>query len=96
MAVVGKDFALLEAPSWKLSGRPAWLIWVFIHITTLPRLQETALRVGVQWLWSYFTGQRSSRLITEPAWAAPPAPAKPAPAASEARSVAAAAAQPGR
>jgi hypothetical protein len=22
--------------------------------------------LGVQWLWSYFTGQRSSRLIAEP------------------------------
>ena len=86
MAVVGKDFALLEAPSWKLSGRPAWLIWVFIHITTLPRLQNR-LRVGVQWLWSYFTGQRSSRLITEPAWPAPPAPPRPAPTAADARTV---------
>jgi NADH dehydrogenase len=83
MAVVGKDFALLEAPGLQLSGRPAWLIWAFIHIATLPRLQNR-LRVGVQWLWSYFTGQRSSRLITEPAWPTPPPQINPATAASSA------------
>ena len=65
MAVVGKDFALLQAPHLKLSGRLTWLVWAFLHIATLPRLQNR-LRVGVQWLWSYFSGQRSSRLIAEP------------------------------
>jgi len=64
MAVVGKDFALLEAPGNRLSGRLAWLIWAFIHIAFLPQLQNR-LRVGIQWLWSYWTGQRGSRLITE-------------------------------
>jgi NADH dehydrogenase len=75
MAVVGKNFALLEAPGCKLSGWPAWFVWAFIHIAFLPRLQNR-LRVGVQWLWSYFTGQRGSRLISEPSstvrLAAPP------------------------
>jgi NADH dehydrogenase len=65
MAVVGKGFALLQAPHFRLSGRLTWLVWAFVHIATLPRLQNR-LRVGVQWLWSYFTGQRSSRLIAEP------------------------------
>ena len=64
MAVVGKDFALLEAPGIRLRGRLAWLVWAFIHIGCLPQIQNR-LRVGVQWLWSYCTGQRSSRLITE-------------------------------
>jgi NADH dehydrogenase len=31
---------------------------------TLPQLQNR-LRVQRQWFWSYFTGQRSSRLIDE-------------------------------
>jgi NADH:ubiquinone reductase (H+-translocating) len=64
MAVVGKDFALLQAPGIRMSGRLTWLVWAFVHIGTLPQLQNR-LRVGVQWLWSYFTGQRSSGLITE-------------------------------
>jgi NADH dehydrogenase len=87
MAVVGKDFALLEAPTLKMSGRLAWLIWAFIHIATLPRLQNR-LRVGLQWFWTYFTGQRSSRLIIEPTWPTPPPQSKPAAAPSSARPVA--------
>ncbi|HEX3364159.1 NAD(P)/FAD-dependent oxidoreductase [Phenylobacterium sp.] len=66
MAVVGKDFAILESSAAKTSGRLTWLVWALVHIATLPRLQNQ-LRVNVQWLWSYFTGQRGSRLIAEPA-----------------------------
>jgi NADH dehydrogenase len=77
MAVVGKDFALLESPGMKMSGRLTWLVWAMVHIATLPRLQNQ-LRVNVQWLWSYFTGQRGARLIAEPVSSPPPRPAQPA------------------
>ncbi|THD79294.1 MAG: NAD(P)/FAD-dependent oxidoreductase [Phenylobacterium sp.] len=77
MAVVGKDFAVLESPVAKISGRLTWLVWALVHISTLPRLQNQ-LRVNVQWLWSYFTGQRGSRLIAEPVSPPPPRPAQPA------------------
>jgi NADH dehydrogenase len=30
---------------------------------------QNRLRVEHQWMWSYFTGQRSSRLIPERPWA---------------------------
>jgi NADH dehydrogenase len=65
MAVVGKNYAVLERGSLRTSGFLTWLAWAFIHILTLPQLQNR-LRVQRQWLWSYFTGQRSSRLIPEP------------------------------
>jgi NADH dehydrogenase len=65
MAVVGKNYAVLERGRLRTSGFLTWLVWVFIHILTLPQLQNR-LRVQRQWLWSYFTGQRSSRLIPEP------------------------------
>jgi NADH dehydrogenase len=64
IAVVGKNFAVLEAGWLRISGFIAWLAWVFVHLMTLPQLQNR-LRVQRQWLWSYFTGQRSSRLISE-------------------------------
>ena len=64
MAVVGKNFALLQSPRVRMSGFLTWGVWAFIHIAFLPRIQNR-LRVNVQWLWSYFTGQRSSRLIAE-------------------------------
>jgi NADH dehydrogenase len=64
MAVVGKNFAVLERGRIRLSGFVTWLIWVFIHVMFLPQLQNR-LRVQRQWFWSYWTGQRSSRLISE-------------------------------
>jgi NADH dehydrogenase len=64
IAVVGKNFAVLEAGWLRISGFVAWLAWAFVHLVTLPQLQNR-LRVQRQWLWSYFTGQRSSRLISE-------------------------------
>jgi NADH:ubiquinone reductase (H+-translocating) len=65
MAVVGKNYAVLERGWLHTSGFLTWLAWAFIHILSLPQLQNR-LRVQRQWLWSYFTGQRSSRLIPEP------------------------------
>jgi NADH dehydrogenase len=64
MAVVGKNYAVLERGSLRLSGFLTFLVWAFIHILSLPQLQNR-LRVQRQWLWSYITGQRSSRLIPE-------------------------------
>ena len=64
MAVVGKNFALLESGRLRMSGFVTWLAWVFLHVMSLPQLQNRR-RVQTQWLWSYFTGQRSSRLIPE-------------------------------
>src|SRR5215831_1303923 len=64
MAVVGKNYAVLERGWLRTSGALTWLVWAFVHILSLPQLQNR-LRVQRQWLWSYFTGQRSSRLIPE-------------------------------
>jgi NADH:ubiquinone reductase (H+-translocating) len=64
MAVVGKNFAVLERGRIRLSGLVTWLMWVFIHVMFLPQLQNR-LRVQRQWFWSYLTGQRGSRLISE-------------------------------
>jgi len=65
MAVVGKNFAILESGHLRMSGFLTWLAWVVLHIMSLPQLQNR-LQVQTQWLWSYFTGQRSSRIIPEP------------------------------
>jgi NADH:ubiquinone reductase (H+-translocating) len=65
MAVVGKNYAVLERGWLRTSGFLTWLVWACVHILSLPQFQNR-LRVQRQWLWSYFTGQRSSRLIPEP------------------------------
>src|SRR6516162_8959220 len=64
MAVVDKNYAVLERGWLHTSGFLTWLVWAFVHILSLPQLQNR-LRVQRQWFWSYFTGQRSSRLIPE-------------------------------
>jgi NADH dehydrogenase len=64
MAVVGKNFAILESGHLRTSGFVTWLVWVLLHLMSLPQLQNR-LRVQMQWLWSYFSGQRSSRIIPE-------------------------------
>jgi NADH:ubiquinone reductase (H+-translocating) len=64
MAVVGKNYAVLERSWLRTSGMLTWFIWAVVHVLSLPQLQNR-LRVQRQWLWSYFTGQRGSRLIPE-------------------------------
>jgi NADH dehydrogenase len=56
---------VLERGSLRTSGFLTWPVWAFVCIVSLPQLQNR-LRVQRQWLWSYFTGQRSSRRIPEP------------------------------
>jgi NADH dehydrogenase len=73
MAVVGKNFAILEAGHLRMSGFVTWMVWAVLHVLALPQLQNR-YRVQTQWLWSYLTGQRSSRLIAEAP--RPVAPAK--------------------
>jgi NADH dehydrogenase len=64
MAVVGKNFAILESGRLRMSGFLTWCAWVVLHVMSLPQPQNK-WRVRIQWVWSYFTGQRSSRLIPE-------------------------------
>jgi NADH dehydrogenase len=64
IAVVGKNFAVMESGRLRLTGLLAWLVWAFVHLMFLPQLQNQR-RVQNQWFWSYLTGQRSSRLVAE-------------------------------
>ena len=62
MAVVGKGFAVLQSGKVHVSGFLAWMAWAGVH---LQFLAQSSLRVSVfvQWVWTYMTGQRGSRLI---------------------------------
>jgi NADH dehydrogenase len=64
MAVVGRNFALLESRRLRMSGYLTWLIWGGIHLLFLPQIQSR-LRVAGQWLWWSLTDQRSSLLLPE-------------------------------
>ena len=62
MAVVGKNFAVLQSGRFRLSGLTAFFAWAAIH---LEFLAQSSLRatVFVQWAWTYITSQPGSRLI---------------------------------
>jgi NADH dehydrogenase FAD-containing subunit len=62
LAVVGKNFAVLQSAGVQLSGFVAWLVWALIHIQFLA---ESSLRVSVflQWALTYLSGKRGARLI---------------------------------
>ena len=62
MAVVGKGFAVLQSGRICLSGFIAWLGWAAVHLEFLAT-SSLRLSVFVQWVWTYLTGQRGSRLI---------------------------------
>jgi len=62
MAVVGRHFAVLEIGGFRWAGFMAWLAWGAVHLFFLSAF-ENRIRVMVQWVWSYFTRQRGSRLI---------------------------------
>ncbi len=65
MAVVGKGFAVLQSGRIKLSGFIPWLAWAAVH---LQYLAQSYLRASVflQWVWTYLSGKRGSRLIITP------------------------------
>ena len=65
MAVVGKGFAVLQSGNFQLSGFAAWLAWAQVHLHFLAQ-RSLRLSVFVQWIWTYFTGQRGSRIIVNP------------------------------
>ena len=62
MAVVGKGFAVLQSGKLQISGWLAWLAWAAVHLEFLGN-SNLRVSVFVQWVWTYLTGQRGSRII---------------------------------
>ncbi len=62
MAVIGRNAAVVELGPLKLSGFPAWLIWVFIHIAYLISFQNK-FTVMLSWAWYYFRQKVSARIV---------------------------------
>ena len=63
MATIGRAAAVADVRGIRLSGHVAWLAWLFVHLLYLVGFQNRLL-VLLQWAWSYFTRNRSARLIT--------------------------------
>ena len=63
MATIGRAAAVAVIGRMHVWGYPAWLAWLFIHLTWLVQF-ESKLLVLTQWAWNYATRNRSARLIT--------------------------------
>ncbi len=64
LATIGRAAAVAQFPKFKMTGYPAWLAWLFIHVLFLIGFRNRIL-VMIQWAWSYFTYERGARLITD-------------------------------
>jgi len=64
LAVIGRNFAILESGRVRLAGFPAWCVWAGIHLAFLPASGNRLIVFG-QWAWTYLTRQLGSRLIHE-------------------------------
>lgn len=63
LATIGRAAAVARIGRFKLSGFPAWVIWVVVHIMYLIGFRNRLL-VLMQWGWAYLTYHRGIRLIT--------------------------------
>ncbi len=63
LAVIGRNKAVADLNFTKLSGFPAWFIWIFVHIFYLVEFDNKVV-VVTQWIWNYLTRNQGARLIT--------------------------------
>ena len=72
MATIGRSRAVAMAMGLQLSGWPAWIAWLVIHLMFLSGLRNK-VSVVLSWMYSWFTYNRSSRVIYGVETPVPPA-----------------------
>jgi len=75
MATIGRSKAIVQLGRIHLSGFPAWMMWLVIHLVFLVGLRNQ-ISVFLQWTYAYFTYRRGARIIMGEEITRPPAPAK--------------------
>ncbi len=63
MATIGRNKAVADLNFIHLSGLPAWVVWLFIHIIFLVGYRNR-IAVLMEWAWAYVTFNKGARLIT--------------------------------
>jgi len=63
LATIGRSSAVALLGRMKLSGYPAWLMWLIAHIFFLIGFRNR-IAVLIDWAWAYWTFQRSARIVT--------------------------------
>jgi len=73
LATIGRNHAVAQIGRLNISGYPAWLLWLFVHLLYIVEFESRVL-IAIQWAFAYFTFNRGARLITMPS--APPTAAE--------------------
>jgi NADH:ubiquinone reductase (H+-translocating) len=63
LATIGRAAAVVDMGKLKLSGFPAWIVWLVAHIYFLINFRNR-IEVMVDWAGSYFTYNRYARIVT--------------------------------
>ncbi|HXB58576.1 MAG TPA: NAD(P)/FAD-dependent oxidoreductase [Candidatus Acidoferrales bacterium] len=63
MATIGRSAAVAWLKGLRLSGYPAWLFWLFVHIVFLIGFRNR-LAVLLNWVYAYIGYKRGARIIT--------------------------------
>jgi len=62
MATIGRNQAVAQIGSLRVTGFIAWLMWLALHVVMLIGFRNRVL-VMVDWIWNYLTFDRAVRLI---------------------------------
>lgn len=62
MATIGKNKAVADLGKLKFAGFFAWLLWMGVHLISILGVRNKVF-VFMDWVWSYFTYDRSNRMI---------------------------------
>jgi NADH dehydrogenase len=62
MATVGRNRAVVDMRTFQTQGFFAWFIWMFVHLISIIGFRNKFF-VLFSWLWSYFSYDKSNRLI---------------------------------
>jgi NADH:ubiquinone reductase (H+-translocating) len=67
MATIGRSRAIAEIGKYRMTGFPAWMAWLVVHIYFLTGFRNR-LFVILSWTWSFFSFRRGARLIQQKNW----------------------------
>jgi len=62
LATIGRNSAVAVLGRYRLSGYPAWLLWLLAHIYFLIGFRNR-LVVMIDWAWAYWTYERAARIV---------------------------------
>jgi NADH dehydrogenase len=66
LATIGRNAAVADFGRVKLSGFPAWIVWLLAHVYFLINFRNRIV-VLLDWAWAYWTFNRYARIVTKKA-----------------------------